>query len=153
MSLTKATLSTALAALSFLAVAACCAAYARASSSPARQEENRYAVAGVEDPREVGRFLAELKEAVARDERARVASLVSFPLRLNTGRGKTLVRSRRDFLRRYARVFDAKVKAALARQTEAGLFVRDQGLMVGDGEIWFAPAGRPARLLVITVNN
>jgi hypothetical protein len=148
-SATKATLLR-LVALSLCALAACGFA---ASGAASGQEENRYAVAGVEDPREVGRFLSELKEAVARDERARVASLVSFPMRLNSGRRKTLVRDRRDFLRRYARIFNAKVREALARQAEPALFVNYQGVMVGDGEIWFAPAGRGSRLKVITVNN
>lgn len=126
---------------------------AAVARGPARQEENRYAVAGVREAREVGRFLAELQEAVARDERERVASMVSFPMRLNSGRGRTLVRNRRDFLRRYGRIFNAKVRAALARQDEPGLFVNYQGVMVGNGEIWFAPVGRGARLKVITVNN
>ena len=146
----RATLLRTFVALSLCAVAACGVALARGASA---QEENRYAVAGVEDPREVGRFLSELQEAVARDERARVASLVSFPMRLNSGKRKTLVRNRRDFLRRYARIFNGKVREALARQTEAALFVNYQGVMVGDGEIWFAPAGRGSRLKVITVNN
>ena len=122
-------------------------------SSRGQGVENRFAVAGVDDPRQVEEFLSELKDAVERDERARVASLVSFPMRLNSARRKALVRSRRDFLRRYESIFTHEIKQVLKGQRESELFVNSEGVMVGAGEIWFAPVGRDGRLKIVTVNN
>lgn len=124
-----------------------------ASCAKASAQERKYGVAGADDDRAVEAFLSELKEAVAKNDRAKVASMVSFPLRLNNDRRKTFVRSRADLLRRYDAVFNRKVKDALARQTAAGLFTNSQGIMVGDGEIWFRPEGKDGRLKVVTVNN
>ena len=42
-----------------------------------------------------------------------------------------------DLLAHYERVFTTKVTAAIERQSYALLFARDQGVMIGDGEVWF----------------
>jgi hypothetical protein len=123
------------------------------SCAKASAQEHKYSVAGIDDDRAVEAFLAELKEAVAKNDRAKVASMVNFPLRVNNDRRKTLVRRRADLLRRYDAVFNRKVKEALAKQTAADLFVNYQGVMVGDGEIWFRPTGKDGRLKIVTVNN
>ena len=124
--------------------------------SAARAQENGespFAVAGVEDPREVERFLSGLKRAVADDDRARVADMVNFPLRTNLRGRAARVRGRREFLRNYRSIFTAKVKRALAEEETGGLFANWRGVMVGDGEIWFRPSGRDGRLKIVTVNN
>jgi hypothetical protein len=41
----------------------------------------------------------------------------------------------------------------LKGQRESELFVNSEGVMVGAGEIWFAPVGRDGRLKIVTVNN
>lgn len=84
-------------------------------------------------------FVHRLAAAVAQNDRRLVASLVHYPLPVYTGPGKkTLIRNQTDLLAHYTTVFNPKARAALSSPDAARcLFYRDQGFMIGDGEIWF----------------
>ena len=56
--------------------------------------------------------------------------------------------------RRYASydgIVTAKVKRALAEQSYAKLFANWQGVMVGDGELWFSAVGKTGVLRIIAI--
>jgi hypothetical protein len=98
-------------------------------------------------------FLAELQTAVASGDHQTVAKLVFFPMRWNHGRTHGYIRSRKAFLASYDRIFTKKVIDAIAAQKPADLFVRDQGTMIGGGEVWFEQVNGSKNFRVITVNN
>jgi hypothetical protein len=83
-------------------------------------------------------FFPELKDAVIRDDRKKVAGLVNYPLNVFTGRRRMVVRSPAELLRRYREVFNDNVIEAVKAQEPDTLFANWQGVMVGDGQIWFA---------------
>ena len=83
-------------------------------------------------------FFQELKDAVIRDDRKKVAGLVNYPLNVFTGRRRMVVRSPAELLRRYREVFNDNVVRAVKAQEPDTLFANWQGVMVGDGQIWFA---------------
>ena len=64
-------------------------------------------------------------------------ALISFPLRVNAASGARTYRDARSVERDFDRIFTPRVKQAIARQRAENLFVRDQGAMIGDGEVWF----------------
>lgn len=106
---------------------------------------------------EVTAFLGALQEAVRSDKPAAVADLVVFPLRVNKPPQTSLVKTRSEFLRRYAALFTPAVRAAILRQRPAELFRSWQGFMIGNGEIWFTgicpdTSCSTHRVGVITVN-
>ncbi|HVF57533.1 MAG TPA: hypothetical protein VM934_15365 [Pyrinomonadaceae bacterium] len=123
-----------------------------AAAGPSRQE-GKYSVAGIDDERAVEKFLADLQEAVAQDDRARVASMLSYPLTLHSGKRRTVLRRKSDLLKKYGVVFNRKVKDALAKQKASELFANWQGVMIGDGAIWFGEVGGAGQLKVVAVNN
>jgi len=87
------------------------------------------------------RYLAvfqELKDAVIGDDRKKVASLVNYPLNVFAGRRRMVIRSPAELLRRYHEVFNENVIRAIKAQEPDTLFANWQGVMVGDGQIWFA---------------
>ncbi len=96
-------------------------------------------------------FLAELQRSVAARDKARVASMTSYPLTVIRGTGRTRVRNASQFLSQYETIFDAHVRRVIAQQSAKCLFGNYQGAMIGDGEVWFnqAPDGT---MKVITVN-
>ena len=51
----------------------------------------------------------------------------------------------------YARVFTPEVKAAVAAAKADNLFARDQGVMIGNGEIWMNEIR--GSMKIITVNH
>jgi hypothetical protein len=106
---------------------------------------------------EYRRFLPLLQAALRANDHRSVIKLVAFPLRVNFESGPQLYRDRRSLGRDFERIFTAKVRLAVISQSPDRLFVRDQGAMVGDGELWFretctnkacSPAG-PVRIVAV----
>lgn len=83
-------------------------------------------------------FLSSLQAAFRANDRRSIVAMIGFPLRVNYAGGARQYRDARSVLRDFDRIFTPKVKAAVLKQKAASLFVRDQGAMVGDGELWFS---------------
>jgi hypothetical protein len=115
-------------------------------------------------------FFARLQNAVRADDRATVATLVSLPLRVSHhGRDEfhpvtRWYANRAAVLRDYPLIFTSRVRGAILEQSMDNLFTRDQGAMIGGGEVWFdyvyVKRGLheqkrfvPAGVLIISINN
>ncbi|CAM4364114.1 hypothetical protein FHS16_002779 [Paenibacillus endophyticus] len=128
---------------------------AEAKTAPiegASQGDNPFAAAGIDDPAAFIRMFESAQAAVAADEKVAVAALILLPLQVN-GETPYTVTSRDDFIAKYDEIMTKPVKDALAAQKVDELFVRDQGVMVGIGELWFgASAEVPQAYGMIAVN-
>jgi hypothetical protein len=82
-------------------------------------------------------FLSRLQAAVRADNQGEVIALIDFPLRVNGPDGPRIYRDPASVERDFDRIFTPRVKRAIMRQRAERLFVRDQGAMIGDGELWF----------------
>jgi hypothetical protein len=94
------------------------------------------ALFGAHEPYEA--FLARLKQAVAAGDRQSVAAMIAYPLETQVQGKPVTLGAEDDVVRRYDQLFTPAVVAALERQTYATLFANADGVMVGDGEIWFS---------------
>jgi hypothetical protein len=83
-------------------------------------------------------FLATLKDAVATQDKGAVAAMTAYPLETTIAGEPIVLESEDDFLHRYDQLFTPSVVAALERQSYATLFATTDGVMVGDGEVWFS---------------
>ena len=127
-------------------------AYQAEEKHAMHEEDNPFAAAGINDPKAFIKMFEVVKAAVAADEKAAVAELVLFPLQVN-GETPAKIKSKEEFIAKYDQIMTKPVKDALAAQKVDELFVRDQGVMVGDGELWFgASAGEPQVYGMIAVN-
>ena len=122
-------------------------------AAPGVHAAGHFAVAGIGDDAAVGRFLAELQREVAAGQREQVAALAAYPLRVNTGKRHVILRTQKALLSAYDRVFNPEVRKALAAQKAETLFVNAQGVMVGDGEIWFGKVAGEDSLRILSVNT
>jgi hypothetical protein len=121
------------------------------ASGPARAD-NPYAVAGISDPAQVTQFLARLKQAMTADDHAAIAAMVKSPLTVYSSAGRPATyRNAAALSASYARVFTPDVKAAVTAAKPDDLFARDQGVMIGNGEIWMNEIG--GSMKIITVNH
>lgn len=100
-------------------------------------------------------FFDKLKAAVAADDRTTVAGMVSYPLETRIGGKRVKLRDPAHFIASYGQIMTARVKQALAKQDYADLFANAEGLMIGDGEIWFSGigGGTPATVRITAVNQ
>ena len=97
-------------------------------------------------------FFDALKKAVAEGDKAGVAAMVDYPFQVRIGGKSKKIRDAAHFVADYDKIFTPKVKQALAAQTYETLFANWQGVMIGDGEIWFSGVG-DANVVKITAIN
>ncbi|MFC5648221.1 hypothetical protein ACFPYJ_03640 [Paenibacillus solisilvae] len=118
------------------------------------QKGNPYETAGIADPQAFDAMFDALKTAVANGDKNAAAAYILYPLRVN-GTGSALkIANKEEFLKQYDEIFTEPIKQALAKQTKDSLFVNYQGVMVGNGEIWFGgDISAPQKLGIITVNH
>ena len=82
-------------------------------------------------------FLARLQSAIRTNDRRTTIRLIAFPLRVNSSGRTRLYPDARSVERNFDQIFTPRVKQAILRQRSDRLFNRDQGAMIGDGEVWF----------------
>ena len=79
--------------------------------------DNPYAAAGISEPAHVTQFLARLKQAMAADDRAALAAMVNYPLRVHAvGRPVKTYRNAAALRASYPNVFTPDVVEAVGRQ-------------------------------------
>ena len=85
---------------------------------------------------ELTECLSRLQRAVAGDDKAGVADLVSFPLVVNAANKKSKSVTALQFARTYSETFTEKVKRAVLAQRPNDMFRSWRGAMIGQGEVW-----------------
>lgn len=107
--------------------------------APARPRDGgKYSVAGLDDEGEVERFFTAFKEAVARGDKGRVASMVSYPIAARRSDGRRVrLRNRAAFVRSYDAIFDGAFKKLIAETGVGDLWAKSSGVATPRGEVWF----------------
>lgn len=83
------------------------------------------------------KFLPRLQGAVRSGNRRAVTALIQYPLRVNFSSGARTYPNRSSVESDFDRIFTPRVRSAILAQRADSLFVRDQGAMIGEGEVWF----------------
>jgi hypothetical protein len=81
-------------------------------------------------------FFTDLKKAVSASDKNAVAAMVHYPITVSIGGKDVKIKSGKDFVSHYDHVFSDKIVTAIEKQNYAALFANDQGIMIGDGEVW-----------------
>jgi hypothetical protein len=110
----------------------------RAASKAARSADAaEQAPADAADNSAYENFVTRLQTAIRANDRGAVIKLIGFPLRVNSSGRSRFYPNARSVQRDFDRIFTPRVRQAILVQRPAQLFTRDQGAMIGDGEIWF----------------
>jgi len=96
-------------------------------------------------------FLIELRQAVANDDRKKVARLCRYPLLVNFPGNRIQLKNRRELIQRYGEVFTPEVKRVLTQQ-KTPVTMGWRGFMTERGEIWFDHVVGTDVLRVGTIN-
>ncbi|HLZ13151.1 MAG TPA: hypothetical protein VKP58_11240 [Candidatus Acidoferrum sp.] len=81
-------------------------------------------------------FLIELRQAVADDDRKKVARLCRYPLIVNFPGNRIQLKNRKELIEKYGEVFTPEVKRVLTQQ-KSPITMGWRGFMTERGEIWF----------------
>jgi len=84
-------------------------------------------------------FLHDLQAATAADDRPALAAMVSYPLAVHLSAGRRMtVHTPQEFLAEYGQLMPDTTRAAVTAQKYADLFANSRGVMIGNGQVWFA---------------
>ncbi len=83
-------------------------------------------------------FLAELQSDAAGKNWPAIAARVAYPLRIALSGKRTRIRTPVEFAAHAGQILTPKVLGAIRTQAYGALFANAQGVMIGDGEVWFS---------------
>lgn len=110
-----------------------------ARSQDAAPSQGKYAVAGLNNDREVEQFFMSFKEAVAKGDKQAVAAMVRYPIKVALARGRQVtLRSKVMFLRNYDAIFNEPFKQAIAQTKVEDLWAKWSGVATPRGEVWMS---------------
>jgi hypothetical protein len=101
-----------------------------------------YDVGGSSGDEPVNRAAAAFRTAVLQNRRAAVAHMIAYPIETQVSGRRTKIASPAALLAHYNGIFNAKFRATIAADIPRLMFARDQGIMLGGGEVWFDSDGK-----------
>jgi len=111
--------------------------------------KGKYAVTGIPDSGSFDRFYTELREAVLKDDKQKVASLWKFPMVFDLpNKKRMLISSGADIVKNYNEIFNSDVKAAFERTELSKINYNSTGFIIGDGEMCIVPTGEVGRFYI-----
>lgn len=82
-------------------------------------------------------FLVKLQEAVRSGAPQKVADLVDYPLKTSIAGKRTVIRSKKQFVKNYAQIFSAEIRCAVLSGKPDEVWGNYKGFMIADGAIWW----------------
>jgi hypothetical protein len=105
------------------------------------QREGRFDAAGLNE-QEVEAFFVSFREAVSTRDKKKVASLISYPIKVTLSSGaRRTIRNRADFIKAYDLIFNEKFSRLIVETRVTDLWARWTGVATPLGEIWFSGIG------------
>lgn len=92
-------------------------------------------VTGIEDKAAFIKFFSELKTAFASKDQDAIGKVMLFPFKVN-GDKRYSVKDMAEFKKKFNSIFTKKITDAVVSQDIGNLFCRDQGVMIGSGQVW-----------------
>jgi hypothetical protein len=121
----------------------------------APKDSCEYVAAGFDDQEAVDTFATKFLQSVKDQDRKAVAAAIDYPVTVTIkGKRKTIKKSA-DLIKNYDDIFSPALVARLSECPPVHLFSRDQGVMIGSGQIWIGAVdvGKKTLPRVIAVNN
>lgn len=106
----------------------------------------RYRVAGAADDTSVERNVQAFCVAVEKGDRRAVAGDLAYPVMFSLEGKRSQARNEQEFLADYDRIFTAAFVERIRNSTPHNMFANSQGIMIGDGVVWFDEKGRAKAL-------
>jgi len=100
------------------------------------QSGGKFSLAGLDD-HEVEQFFISFKDAIAKGDKKKVASLINFPNKFPLASGRRVImKNEADFLGRYDEILDEIFKQVISQTEVKDLWANWQGVAMPSGEIW-----------------
>lgn len=112
--------------------------------------------AGIKDKKAFLHFYDEMKEAILKKEKDKLANMVHYPLWVYVQKKRRFTRAPmktpKDFMAHIKGILIPKVVAVVEEQKMENIFCNYQGVMLGNGEIWLG-INNEGELGIKAINN
>ncbi len=117
-------------------------------------QQDRFAIANTNTP-QASAFLAKLQGLIKKNKVDDILNLVRYPLRNPLAKNLPAFKNKKQLQKQYSQIFNKQVQSAIVKQQSKKLFVNYQGVMIGNGEIWYDNAGTLNKpdIKIIAVNH
>jgi len=112
--------------------------------------ETRYSGFNTE---EVEAFAQKIKSDIVSDNVSEVSNRIDYPINVSINGVLTEIKSAQEFEQHYSEIISLDLKDKISGAYTRYLFSNFQGIMLGDGEIWFSEAEGKEGLWIIAINN
>jgi hypothetical protein len=110
--------------------------------------KNLYSAAGAKNDDLIHRNAKRFCDAVKSGDKKTVASCIDYPIKVTLQKGKKTIGNSKELMDNYDLIFLPPYVEAISKAIPRNMFARDQGIMLGNGEVWFNADGK-----VIALNN
>ena len=118
---------------------------------------HRYDVAGFSKDTDVIEFVERIQKYVKNDDSANLSKLISYPVTVTIDGKNVEIKSKKQFVKNYNKIFTTEYKNTLLNAYASYLFANWQGIMVGSGakNIWINNImnGDASVSYITTINN
>jgi hypothetical protein len=104
--------------------------------------KSRYGIIGVSNPEKLHHNSQAFWLAVKNDDRKTAAALVRYPIRVDTAAGRKRYTTASELLTDYELIFTPRFREEISKGLPRNMFVRGEGAMLGNGQVWFGSDGR-----------
>ena len=121
--------------------------YLRSVDATSGSLNHRYGNAGASHDDLIDRNVQIFWKGVQRGDKTAVAQQIRYPLKVTIGKKPSTLRSAADFVKHYSSLITARTRAAIIADIPRYMFVRDEGVMLADGIVWFGADGKVKTLM------
>jgi hypothetical protein len=113
---------------------------------------DNFEATGITNVEVFSQFFTSLQTAAAsKGDKAAIVKFIIYPLRVNKAGKSRHVKTKVGVENNFSKIFTDKVLQAITHQKYADLFCRDQGVMIGDGQVWINQQGDKIGIYAINV--
>lgn len=96
-------------------------------------------------------FADKFKKAVTDDDRKIVASMIFYPIEATLNSKAVIINNEREFIKLYNDIFDKNLCNKIANSDTHNMLSNYQGVMLGDGEVWFSMENGNIKVVAVGV--
>jgi hypothetical protein len=127
--------------------------FLRSVASVSGPQGHRYRIAGADDDETINHAAETFRKAIMNGEKAKVASMVRYPITVYIRQKKTKIENRERLTADYDAIFTPGYRKAIENSIPRDMFARYDGVMLGErGEVWFDADGRVTALNNLLTN-
>jgi hypothetical protein len=121
--------------------------YVHSVDATAGSLSRRYGLVGAANDDLINRNAQRFWEGVKRGDKTAVAQQVRYPIKVTMGKRLNTLRSAAEFVKQYDTLITPSTRAAIIDDIPRYMFVRDEGIMLANGIVWFGADGKVISLM------